>query len=55
MIAPYCTPDPATGNLCDIYIGVNAFESTSYTIVASVNDGFQSRITLLDGQPQTGI
>ena len=54
MLSLHCFLDPATNKACDIYIGVLAWRNSSYTLVASVNDGFESRISLLDGQPQTG-
>ena len=54
MLSLHCFLDPATNKACDIYIGVLAWRNSSYTLVASMDDGFESRISLLDGQPQTG-
>ena len=55
MMAPYCVPDPSTGKTCDVYIGVLAFRNTTFTLTATLSEGFKSRISLIDGQPQTGV
>lgn len=39
---------------CDLFITVFAAVNSSYSLVASVGNGFRSPITLIDGQPQNG-
>ena len=54
MLSPFCIPDLSIGKACDIYIGVLGWQNSSYTLEANLNNGFESRISLMDGQPQTG-
>ena len=50
-----CQPDPGRVNGgCDLYIGVFGWENSSFTILASVDEGFQAPTALLDQLPQTG-
>jgi hypothetical protein len=54
-MARHCVPRPTvTGGDCDIYIGVYGWQNTSFTVLASVDEGFRSPITLLDQAPQSG-
>lgn len=50
----HCTPDPATGKTCNIYIAILSYVETSYTLLASLRNGFRSRVALTSGQPQEG-
>lgn len=55
-IASHCAVSPMTnGKHCDIFIGVYGFKNSTYTVLAAVDEGFQSPITLLDQSPQSGI
>jgi hypothetical protein len=54
-IAKHCVPVPTqVGKDCDIYIGVFGWANTSFTIVATADEGFLSPIVLSDQQPQSG-
>jgi hypothetical protein len=50
----HCTADPVKGKTCDIYIAILSYVETSYSLTASMRNGFKSRVTLITGQPQTG-
>jgi hypothetical protein len=49
-----CMPNPATGKHCDFFLGVYGFVNASYSLMVSMDTGFQNPITLIDGQPQAG-
>jgi hypothetical protein len=50
----HCSPNPATGKTCDIYIAILSYTEASFSLTVSMRDGFKSRVTLITGQPQTG-
>ena len=51
----YCVPQPQlTGKHCDIYIGVLGWLNTTFTIMATADEGFLAPIRLLDQTPQSG-
>ena len=43
-----------SGKVCEIFIGTHAWQNASYSLVAFVVNGFSSRITLRNKQPQSG-
>lgn len=43
-----------SGKVCEIFIGTHAWQNSSYNLVAFVVNGFSSRITLRNKQPQSG-
>ena len=49
----HCTPDPTTTG-CIYSIAVYGWRNSSYTITATLDEGWLNPIRLLDGQPQTG-
>ena len=55
-ISKRCVPRPTViGGDCDIYIGVFGWQNTSFTVMANVDEGFRSPITLIDQSPQSGF
>lgn len=40
---------------CDIYIGVYGWMNTTFTVLATVDEGFLSPVTLIDQAPQSGF
>jgi hypothetical protein len=54
-MSKHCVPRPTVvGGDCDIYIGVYGWMNTTFTIMAAVDEGFRSPITLIDQSPQSG-
>eukprot|EP01038_Epipyxis_sp_PR26KG_P008213 gene8213-11113_t len=53
-IATKCVPNPSIAKMCQFYIGVYGWKNTSFSILASTDEGFKSPITLIDKQPQQG-
>jgi hypothetical protein len=55
-MSKHCVPRPAVvGGDCDIFIGVYGWMNTSFTVMATVDEGFRSPITLIDQSPQSGF
>lgn len=54
-MAKHCVPRPTVvGGDCDIFIGVYGWMNTTFTIMATVDEGFRSPVTLIDQMPQSG-
>jgi len=52
----HCVPNPLiVGKHCDVFIGVFGWLNTSFTILATVDEGFRSPVVLLDQAPQSGF
>ena len=51
----HCIPDPARGVACDFFVGVYGYQNASYSLLVTMDTGFQNPIALLDGQPQSGF
>lgn len=55
MLSPYCIPNAQTGKHCDLFLGVYGWRNSTFTLLANINDGFRSPVTLVDKQPQDGL
>jgi hypothetical protein len=50
----HCTPNPTFGVGCDLGIGVFAWSNTSFSLLATLNRGWEDPIQLTVGRPQAG-
>ena len=49
----YCIPNSSIAFACQVYITVQGFMNSSYTLMAKINDGFTSASYLIEGKPQS--
>jgi len=49
----YCIPDISVGKVCDVFVCINGFSNSSYTILANTDNSFLGAASLMDGVPQS--
>ena len=48
-----CAPDPTSGTVCEILIGVKSYTASRYTVLLSFSSSWRYATNLIDGVPQT--